>query len=114
MREFFQRLFIRFLVKDVFHTFQKEDILIIRKDGVWEWKGRELGPEMVELLKTEAQAFRQSTLWKVLKSELLWQLIKTLMERGRTETDIRVAQIGGYLTQVIDEKLKSIEPERGR
>lgn len=109
MREYLQKKLIRFIVKDVFHTVSPEDILIITKKGKWLWKGKELGPEMVESLQSEAKYFSGSLLWKVLKTELQYSATKTLLEKGSNATDIRIAQIQGYLTKVIDEKLQSMK-----
>lgn len=107
MREYLQKLFIRFIVKDIFHTLTKEDFLSIKGDA-WEWKGKELGVEMKGTLKAQAKTFAESTLWKVLRSEIQWVAAKTLLEKGTSETDLRIAQMTGYLTQVIDNKLKEM------
>lgn len=108
IREYLQRKFIRFLVRDVFHTISPEDILRI-KGKMWTWKDKELTDEMVSTLKAQAQNFVDSTLWKVLKAELQWSAAKTLLEKGSSETDVRIAQIQGYLTKVIDDKLKEMK-----
>lgn len=108
MRRYLQKFFIRFLVKDIFHTISKEDILRTNKKGIVEWKGKELDPAVWMALKTQASNFKDSTLWTVLKAELQWSAAKTLLEKGSSEMDIRVAQIQGYLTRVIDEKLEDL------
>lgn len=108
MKEFLQKKLIRYIIKDVYNLISVEDILKV-KGGVWEWKGRELTDEEVATLKVQAKTFSQSTLWKILKSELQYQTTKTLLEKGETSTDIRIAQIAGYLTKVIDDKLKTME-----
>jgi len=64
--------------------------------------------EVVARLKIQAANFKESTLWQILKTELQWSAAKALMERGSSETDIRVAQIQGYLTQVVDKKLEDL------
>ena len=109
MREYLQKKLIRFIIKDVFHTISPEDILVVNKKGVWFLKGKELGPEMVEKLQSEAKYFSESVLWKVLKAELQYSATKTLLEKGNSATDIRIAQIQGYLTKVVDEKLQSMK-----
>ena len=108
MREWLQARFIRFIVKDVFHALTKDDFLVIKGDK-WEWKGKELSPEMVGTLKAQASEFQKSTLWKVLKSEIQWVTVKTLLEKGKSSTDLRIAQITGYLTTVIDQKLQEMK-----
>lgn len=103
MREYLQKWFIRFLIKDIFHTISKDDILRDNK-----WKGKELNPETMAVIRTQASNFKDSTLWNVLKAELQWSAAKTLLESGTTATDIRIAQIQGYLTKVIDDKLHDL------
>src|SRR3990167_1580134 len=107
LREFLQKHLIRFIVKDVFHTLTKDDFLLIKKDK-WEWKGKELDANMIGTLKEQARAFQDSTLWKVLKSELQWVSTKTLLEKGTSASDLRTAQLTGYLCQVIDKKLQQM------
>ena len=103
MRNYLQKWFIRFLVKDVFHTISKEDIL---RGNMW--KGKELDDNTLQKIRVQASNFRESTLWQVLRAELQWSAAKSLLERGSSETDIRVAQIQGYLTKVIDDKLDDL------
>ena len=87
-------------IDKVFDTFSTDDIL---KD--WSWKGKPLGDEDVANLKAQAKAFAESRLWRILKSEIQWLAIKTLMEKGKEADDIRFAQILGLFTKIIDEKL---------
>jgi hypothetical protein len=108
MREYAQKWFIKFIVKDIFHTITVDDIFKVDKNGNWTFKGKEMDLETVAKLKVQAANFKDSFLWKILKSELQWSAAKTLLEKGTTETDIRVAQIQGYLTQVIDRKLDDL------
>lgn len=103
MRNYLQKWFIRFLVKDVFHTISKEDILRGNK-----WKGKELDENTLQQIRIQAANFKESTLWRVLKAELEWSAAKSLLEHGSSEVDIRVAQIQGYLTKVIDDKLEDL------
>lgn len=103
MREYLQKWFIRFLVKNVFHTISKEDVL--RGNT---WKGKELDVDTLAKIKVQASNFKDSTLWQILKAELQWSAAKTLLEKGSNESDIRIAQIQGYLTKVIDDKLEDL------
>ena len=103
MRNYLQKWFIRFLVKNVFHTISKEDIL---RGGTW--KGKELDENTLQKIRIQASNFKESTLWQILKAELQWSAAKSLLEHGSSEVDIRVAQIQGYLTKVIDDKLEDL------
>ena len=107
MRNYFQKWLIRFIVKDVFHTLSADDIFKI-KNGKPTFKGKEMDPDTFAKLQVQSANFKDSLLWSVLKSELQWSAAKTLMEKGSSEMDVRVAQIQGYLTQVVDNKLEDL------
>lgn len=90
-----------------FDTFSKDDILR-QEDGVILWKGSPLTEEVVADIKDQARSFASSQLWKILKADLQWFAIKTLMEKGQTADDLRFAQLVGKIVNQIDERLKTI------
>ena len=91
----------------IFDTFSKDDVLR-EENGVVKWKGNELPAETLATLKQEAQAFSKSLLWKILKAELQWYAMKSLITEGKEVEDIRVARAFGNIVNVVDEKLKSL------
>lgn len=108
MREYLQKWFIKFLAKDVFHTITPDDIFKVNSDGEWTFKGKVMNEETRFKLQAQAETFKESTLWQVLKTELQWLAAKSVMEKATNNTDVRVGQIQGYLTQVIDKKLEDL------
>lgn len=89
--------------KNVFETFSPDDLLRGNK-----WRGVELPAETMGSLKDQAAQLYGSTLWKILKAELEWFAIKSLMENGKNEEDIRIARIFGNVVQVVDKKLSDM------
>ena len=89
--------------KSAFETFSSDDVL---RDG--KWRGQTMPPEFLLGIKEEAINFQHSQLWKVLKAELQWFAIKSLIEEGKDGEDIRIARIFGNVVQVIDKKLSNI------
>ena len=89
--------------KGAFDTFSADDLL--RGNT---WRGQDLPAETMEALQEQARNLHNSTLWKILKSELQWFAIKSLVEQGKDERDVRVARISGNIVQVIDTKLQNI------
>ena len=87
----------------VFDTFTKDDIL---REG--KWKGQELDEATLGELKNQAEALSKSLLWKILKAELQWYAVSSLLKGGEQGEDIRVARAFGNIVNVIDEKLKSM------
>ncbi len=89
--------------KGAFETFSVDDVLRGNR-----WRGQEVPTELLLSLKGEAAALKQSQLWKVLKAELQWFAIKSLMEEGKDGEDIRIARIFGNVVQQIDKKLDEL------
>lgn len=108
MRNYLQKWFIKFLVKDIFHTITADDIFKINKDGNYTFKGKVMDENTVAKIQAQAVNFKDSTLWQVLKTELQFSAAKSVMENATSEVDVRVGQIQGYLTQVIDKKLEDL------
>lgn len=101
-----QKHLSRFLINEVFNTITEADILKVLAVNVWEHKGKRLTDGQVKALKMEAQAFRQSGLWQILKAELLWLAHKNGYVKSKTEADQIAAKMLEYLTDVVDTKLK--------
>lgn len=89
--------------RHVFDTFSSEDLLKGNK-----WRGRPLSDNELATIREEAVAFKSSQIWKILKAELEWFALKSLMEKGEDGEDIRVARAFGNIVRVVDKKLKEI------
>ena len=86
----------------MFDTFSSDDLLRGNK-----WKGQELPPEVLSTLKEQADQLKDSLLWKVLKAELQWFALTSLMEKGETAEDLRHAKLFGTLVQELDKKIRN-------
>jgi len=91
------------MVKKAFENFSSDDLLKGNR-----WKGQVMPDEFLAAIKEEAATFKSSQLWKVLKAELQWFPIKSLMEQGKDGEDIRIARIFGNVVQVIDSTLERL------
>jgi hypothetical protein len=105
-QEILQKHLAQFLIQDVFNTIAEEDILKIGGPNVWEHKGKLLSAEQVKALKSEAQIFKSSALWQVLKSELRWNAHQQGFIKAQGAADQIAGKVLYYLTDVIDTKLK--------
>lgn len=101
-----QKHLARFIIGDIFNTITESDILKVLAPNVWEHKGKRLSEGQVKALKAEAQAFRQSGLWQILKSELLWLAQNNGFVKSKTEYDQVAAKMLQHLTNVLDDKLE--------
>lgn len=86
-----------------FETFTVEDVLRGNR-----WRGQEVPAEFLLSLKEEAATLKQSQLWKVLKAELKWFAVSSLLLEGKDGEDIRFARIFGNVVDVIDAKLNDL------
>ena len=102
-----QRHLAKYLVDEVFDTITEEDILKVQ-GKTWTHLGKELTESQVADLKIEADKFSKSKLWEILRSELRWQAHQRLLEKAETENDIVACKLLGYLTDIVDSKLKSM------
>lgn len=100
-QQILQKNLAQFLVKEVFATISKEDLLEIRGPNVWFNKGRQLTPEEINSLKAEAKLFKEGKLWKLISETLLYHAQKSGLEKARTENDLISAKMLIYLTDII-------------
>jgi hypothetical protein len=98
-----QKNLSQFLIKDVFNTIESDDIL---RD--WNYKGKQLTDIQIANLKSQAKTFYDSMLWKILKSELIWQGQQQGFVKSQTEADQIAGKLLIFLTNEIDKKLQSI------
>jgi len=109
-----QKHLARFLIEDVFNTITESDIIKIErsdsptKPDVWHYKDGALTQAQVNLLKKQAQSFRESELWKILSTELMWQATQKGLVKSQTAEDIVASKVLIYLIDVINSKLKSM------
>lgn len=107
-QQILQKHLAQFIITEVFNTVTEEDILKIKAPNVWVHKGKELTDGQVNALKSEASAFKESGLWKILKAELLWIAHTSGYVKSKTEADQIAGKMLEYLTGIIDTKLRQM------
>ncbi len=107
-QQILQKHLSQFLIKEVFNTITEEDILKIKAPNVWEHKGQKLTEGQVLALRNQAETFKDSTLWKILKAELLWLAHSYGYVKSKTEADQIAGKMIEYLCNAIDSRLKTM------
>ncbi len=102
-----QRHLSQFLIEDTFNTITEKDFLKILAPNIWEHKGNRLTEGQVNALRNEADIFKNSALWNILRSELLWKA-KEGYSKSKGESDLIAVKILEYLVSLIDGKLESM------
>ena len=82
------------------------------KGDVWKHKGQVIPEAQVKVLQGQAETLLNSNLWKILKSELLWQAQEKGLVRASSTTDLIVGKSLIYMTDIVDTKLKAMAQQR--
>lgn len=107
LKNFLQRRWIRFLVKNLFNTISQENVLEINEKGVF-IRGEKLDQETIDGLKEDAEKFHNSSLWKLLSNEVKYACNVRMYERGRTDDDILAGKCSLYTLEVIEKTIEDI------
>ena len=111
IKNFLQKKFINWLVKDLFNSITKDDILQIVQTGtkkVMLYRGKRLDEATILKLKDEAERLVNSTLWKCLSDEVKYVSNLRMFEKSQTTDDILAGKLALYILEVFERKLKEI------
>lgn len=100
-------------VKHHFNTIDEEDILQ-EKGRDWLIAGKVLPEEQTKLLISEAQIFLKTRLWKVLQTDIKYQLNKRMFIRSKDENDLIAGKIGLFILDALRTRLNSLDKESGK
>lgn len=107
-QEVLQKNLMQFLVKDVFNTITKDDVLKVVSPNVWMYRGMKLTPDQVVNLRDQAKNLKSSKIWEVLKNELLYHAHLKGYVQSKTEADQIAGKMMVYITDVIDSRLNKM------
>ena len=114
MKLHLQKTLVKFLTKNLFHAVTEDDILKIVKNQVTGeinvfCKGEEVDAESLVQLREEAQKFKSSVLWKVLRNDAEFQALKGAWEAGMRPEDLYFQKAVLFALKVFKEKLDELE-----
>lgn len=107
IKRYLQKHWIKYLTKHLFNTITKDDVLQIRKEGIF-LNNRQLDATDIEALKEDAEKFGESTLWKLLSNEVKYACNQRMYERGKTDQDLLAGKLGLYTLEVIEKSMDEI------
>ena len=107
IKNYFQKFFIRFLVKNLFNMIDENDILQIRGNAIM-FKGRRLEPERLQKIKDDAEQFAKSTIWQLLSNEVKFEANQRIYTKSQTVDDILAGKITLYILEIIQRKIETI------
>lgn len=112
IKKWLQIKLIDWLIHDIYNGVKKEDILKVKKgQGVKKiyYKDKELKSDKAMRIIESADKFEESDIWKILKSEVRFQLKKRMYENSKTEYDLVAGKMGLYIINLIEDKIKEIK-----
>ena len=95
-------------VKKLFNTIQEEDILRLNERGKHTYMGRELMEEELTALKNEAEALKNSQLFKILDKEVRYQANYKMFADSQSTEDVISAKLIMWTWDVIKSKLNKL------
>jgi hypothetical protein len=108
IKNYFQKKFINWLIRDLFNFVSEEDILRIDEFGNVFYKNRKLDSDMVSSLKESAEGFSDSTMWKIVSSELRYQANRRMLEKSQSVDDILVGKAALWVLQIMEDKIDDL------
>ena len=121
IKDFLQRRFINWLVKDLFNTIDENDILMIddKYNRLGEiisqkvyYKEKEVEPERMSQLQDDAERFRKSLIWRLLRDEVVYRANEKIYKKSMNIQDIIGGKMALWVVKIIENKLKQIEQLR--
>ena len=102
-----QKLFINWLIKDIYHFVGDDDILQ-RRDNKMFFKGKALTNDQVKTIQEDAERFKNSQIWHFLHKELEYQAADMGFAKARGEDDMLRGKLMLLLVNIVNEKLQSL------
>ncbi len=99
-------------VRKLYNTISQEDILK-EEGGVWKFQGRELNKATVKLLTVEANQLLGTKLWKVLKTDVLWNANRAMYLQSKSQMDLITGKLWTYVFDCMNTRLESLKGESG-
>lgn len=107
VKAYLRRRFINWLVHGLFNTIDEDDILRV-VGGKLTLKGKFISEELKVKLKDDAERFKDSTIWKIIKTESQYVVNKNMFYKGQTTDDLLAGKVMLYLLQILSKKIDSL------
>lgn len=95
-------------VKKLFNTISADDILKPVTGGAWMYAGKTLSKGQIELLVAEAAQLEKMLLWKVLKTDILYQANRKMYLLAENTEHVITAKFWLYTFDVMKTRIASI------
>jgi len=108
MRNRIRLFLVNLIAKHVFKVILEEDLLRRNERGRLEVRGNELTPEGAELIANQAQALKDSMLWRHLRNDLQYHALKKTLNDSQSMNDVISGKLTLYLIDVIESRVDNL------
>ena len=95
------------LVHNLFNGITEDDVMRF-KDGKLVMRNKEITKEEIEVIRRDAEVFKDSVIWNVLKRELQLAANERMFDYAREVDDMMFGKAMLYNLDLIDKKLKNL------
>ena len=95
------------LVHGLFNGITEDDVMRL-KNGKIVMRSREITKEEIEMIRRDAEVFKDSVIWNILKRELQLAANERMFDKSESIDDIIFGKAMLYNLDIIDKKLKNL------
>jgi hypothetical protein len=95
-------------VKKLFNTIGSDDILKEDEKGNWMYEGKTISPEVKKLLIAEAHQLQGMNLWKVLQSDVKYQINRKMFLLAENDLHLTAGKLWLFTFDAFKTRLSSI------
>ena len=95
-------------VSYLFSVIPPDDILKENSDGTWNYLNRQLTIDEISQIKQEATEIRKMILWKVINTDIQYQIGIKIWKEGKVDGDLFWGQIATWLWDIIKTRISRI------
>jgi len=103
----FKKEILMMQIKHLYNTIGVEDILK-EKEGSWYFQGRQLNDAEKKLLIAEASQLLSTRLWKVIQTDVKYQINKLMYEKAENGNDLAIGRLWAYTFDTFKTRLNSM------
>jgi len=107
MKHWLRKQFINWLVKDIFHGIQKEDVLQVKNGRIYV-AGEILTDAQANKLEKDAETIQNMYLWELLTKDMEYHSFNNGWRKAKTEEDMIVGKMSLYYISEMNNKLRDI------
>jgi len=96
------------ITKHLFSGITEKDVVRLNKNGQREYRGIVLDKDMLNVLKTDALAWKNSQLWKILSDDIRYHANLKMFEQSLSTDDLVIGKTALWVIQMMENKIEEL------